>query len=273
KANVTKLVRLRNFTVPQRELKGRIEKASDVEEKTDKNEALGRAVEITKRLLEHKKESKIVKMAKRKIAEVKEAPEEKSEVRNDDDEKMEETVERKVEDKAEQKLMEEAEKLRQREAKLRIRATTRPISRINVTAKDLPIGTMAVVYAAGAQYLAKVIANRLVRTDPGPWIKVQLYGSYDIKGIYDRKYNPQWIMNGIEVIRQNRPHAHGTSWVELYASDFLFVLEHALTYEHYIDPRDWARLKALYKDDIEIMKTQTVSTEENSEQRRKLRRI
>ena len=79
-------------------------------------------------------------------------------------------------------------------------------------------------------------------------------------------------MNGIEVIRPNRPHAHGTSWVELYANDFLFVLEHALTYEHYIDPRDWARLKALYKDDIEIMKTQTVSTEKNSEQRRKIRR-
>src|SRR6185437_12299992 len=90
--------------------------------------------------MEHKKESKIFRIAKRKIGEVKEAPEEKSEVGDDDDEKMEEPVERKVEDKVEQKLMEEAEKLRQREAKLRIRATTRPISKINVTAKDLPVG-------------------------------------------------------------------------------------------------------------------------------------
>jgi len=37
KANVTKFVRLRNLTVPQSDPKGRIEKASDAEEKTDKS--------------------------------------------------------------------------------------------------------------------------------------------------------------------------------------------------------------------------------------------
>ena len=67
KSNVTKLVKLRNFALPQRDLNGKVdfkfEKAADVED-----EVLERATEVTDRIAEHKKESKIVKLAKRKLA-------------------------------------------------------------------------------------------------------------------------------------------------------------------------------------------------------------
>src|SRR6185437_7552995 len=202
------------------------------------------------------------------------AVEEKEEIKDDDEERPVEAAEEKAENKLEMRTAEEAERIRQQDVKLSIRARKKPVSRIKVSAKDLPIGTLGIVYAAEAQRLAKVIANRLVRTDPEPWIKVQLYGSYDVRGIYDRTYNPQWLLNGIEVIRRNRPPAHGESWVEIYAADFLFVLKYQLTDEHHIDPRDWVTLKGLYKDEVEIMKVRTVtSAEDNHKQRRKLRRI
>src|SRR6185437_4502288 len=147
---------------------------------------------FTTRLTEHKKESKIIRIAKRKLSEVKGPAEEKEEIKDDDEERPVEAVEEKAENKLEMRTMEEAERIRQQDVKLQIRARKNPVSRIKVSAKNLPIGTLGVVHAAEAQRLAKVIANRLVRTDPEPWIKVQFYGSYDVRGIYGVHTTPQW---------------------------------------------------------------------------------
>src|SRR6185437_3239073 len=84
----------------------------------------------------------------------------KEEIKDNDEERPVGAVEEKAENKLELRT-----RIRQQDVKLNIRARKKPVSRIKVSAEDLPIGTLGVVYAAPAQRLAKVIANRLVRTD------------------------------------------------------------------------------------------------------------
>src|SRR6185437_5013353 len=165
-----------------------------------KDDDLERATEVTTRLMEHKKESTIVRMAKRKIDEVKGAVEDrKIELKIDEDEEIAEELSQEVEDKAEQKVIEEAKKIKDREAKLKAKAKSRPAMKVKLSTKDLPVGALAIAYASGEQRLVKILANRVVRQDPEPWVKVQLYGSNDIQGVDDRAYNPEWLLNGAGV--------------------------------------------------------------------------
>ena len=152
KVNVTKLVKLRNFTVPQRDLTGKVDTSVPVED--NKDDALERATDVTTRLMEHKKESKIVRMAKRKIDEVKGAVEDrKTELEIDEDEEIAEEPPQEVEDKAEQKVIEEARKIKDREAKLKAKAKSRPAMKVKLSARDLPVGALAIAYASGEKTL------------------------------------------------------------------------------------------------------------------------
>src|SRR5689334_11711792 len=113
--------------------------------------------------MEHKTESKLIRMANRKADEARA----QRQLETDENEEAADGVLQKV-----------------------AKAASRPVAKIKVTAKDLPVGTLAIAYGSGAQQLVKVLATRIVKIDPEPWIKVQLYASANIRNTYNRAYNP-----------------------------------------------------------------------------------
>src|SRR5689334_8678738 len=155
KANVTKLVKLRNFALPQRDLNGKVdakeEKAAEIED-----EVLERATEVTDRISEHKKEGKIIKLAKRKLAEVRGTPKRKSDQKYQNE--KESQIEDKVEDEAVQRI---ADEIRATEGKLKRKAEARNVLKSPITAAVLIPGRFAIANAKKAHRLVQILEIEL----------------------------------------------------------------------------------------------------------------
>src|ERR1041385_2955504 len=105
-----------------------------------------------------------------KAVENKGAVDEKQELKDEDRDDEEESTEPTEAKTDSMEVLEETHRIKERQVELKKKAQRELKAKITISAKDLSVGTLGVVYAAGAQRLSKVIANRIVREDKEAWI-------------------------------------------------------------------------------------------------------
>jgi len=244
--NITKTIKLRNFTIPQRDLYGRIVRNVDDHLDESIEDTFARAKVLTDKLLQLKREGQLYKLAKQKVRES--AP---------------------FDDNQEEKVDSVAKTLREHEKALKKIATTKIQPKLTFLPSTLQPGNFAIANVLNQNRLVQILEVRLVQGDSIPWVKVHIFSSIDPLGSPERQFKGLYLEKGREVLRQVQPPGSRIWWAEIYPSDILFKCSYPLTHDRKIDPRDWSSLTTIYGKSLQILST---STSTFSYKRRKIHR-
>src|SRR6185437_4496698 len=209
--NVSKIIKLRNFTLPQRDLKGRTTNLTELLPTGPLAETFERAKELTDKLLFFKRDGKIWKQAKKNVKESffqgsfsAKKLEAKSEEKTDIDEIVED------------KVAEAARDIRDQQRTFKQIASTRIPTKLHITTTTFTPGKFTVAWVISSNRLVKILSQRNVPGDSLPWIKVHAFGSFNPIGGPDRVYQPYWAMKGRDKLQNTKPKGAKVWFAELY---------------------------------------------------------
>ena len=166
KVNVTKLIKLRDFCLPHRDLKGRAMTLSEPAPVVLLEETFERAKELTDKLLLFKRDGKIWGAAKKAVKQSflqGPPPSHKPDIKYDEKIDIDELVDDKV--------AEAAQKMRELERTLKKISSTRITSKLHLPTTNFTPGNFAVAWVISSNRLVKILSQRVVLGIAYPGLK------------------------------------------------------------------------------------------------------